>query len=81
MYRGTLGSLVKRWNKTQIKEIISPLMVEAVSTSGSSVNFYETTRRSFHEDSHLLTQGRFQWRISVLAVSKFPILILECQFS
>jgi hypothetical protein len=30
-------------------------MMEAVSTSETSVNFYETTRRNILEDSHLHT--------------------------
>jgi hypothetical protein len=29
------------------------LMVEAVSTSGTSVNFYQITRLNFPENSHL----------------------------
>jgi hypothetical protein len=29
------------------------LMIEAVSTSETSVNFYQTTRRNTPEDSHL----------------------------
>jgi hypothetical protein len=34
------------------------LMMEAVSTSETSVNFYETTRRNISEDSHLFTRRR-----------------------
>jgi hypothetical protein len=33
-----------------------PLMMEAVSTSETSVNLYETTRRNIPEDSHLHTR-------------------------
>jgi GH25 family lysozyme M1 (1,4-beta-N-acetylmuramidase) len=33
-------------------------MMEAVSTSETSVNFYQTTQRTTTEDSHL--QARFQ---------------------
>jgi hypothetical protein len=33
------------------------LMMETVSTSETSVNFYQTTRRSISEDSHLLMKG------------------------
>jgi hypothetical protein len=29
------------------------LMIEAVSTSEKSVNFYQTTRRNIPEDSHI----------------------------
>jgi hypothetical protein len=32
---------------------IIALMMEAASTSETSVNFYQTTRRSISEDSHL----------------------------
>jgi hypothetical protein len=33
--------------------IIIALMMEAVSTSETSVNFYETSRRNIPEDSHI----------------------------
>jgi hypothetical protein len=33
-------------------------MMEAVSTSETSVNFYETTRRNIPEDSHLHIRRR-----------------------
>jgi hypothetical protein len=35
------------------RELLITLMLEAVSTSETSVNFYQTTRRSTLEDSHL----------------------------
>jgi hypothetical protein len=34
------------------------LMMEAASTSGKSVNFYQTTRRNIPEDSYLQTRRR-----------------------
>jgi hypothetical protein len=34
--------------------LLIALMMEAASTSETSVNFYQTTRRSIPEDSHLL---------------------------
>jgi hypothetical protein len=34
------------------------LMMEAASTSETSVNFYQTTRRNNPEDSHLYTRRR-----------------------
>jgi hypothetical protein len=34
------------------------LMMEAASTSETSVSFYETTRRNIPEDSHLHTRNR-----------------------
>jgi hypothetical protein len=38
------------------------LMMEAVSTSETSVNLYHTTQRNIPEDSHLLQNGRvFYW--------------------
>jgi hypothetical protein len=38
--------------------IIIILMMEAVSTSETSVNFYQTTWRNIPEDSHLYTRRR-----------------------
>jgi hypothetical protein len=35
---------------------ITTVMIEAVSTSETSVNFYQTTRRNIPEDSHLHTR-------------------------
>jgi hypothetical protein len=35
---------------------VTALMMEAASTSGTSVNFYQTTRRNIPEDSHLHTR-------------------------
>jgi hypothetical protein len=37
---------------------IIALMMEATSTSETSVNFYQTTRRNIAEDSHLHTRCR-----------------------
>jgi hypothetical protein len=34
------------------------LIMEAESTSETSINFYETTRRKFQEDNHLHTRSR-----------------------
>jgi hypothetical protein len=36
-----------------MKMAIIALIMEAASTSGTSVNFYQTTRRNDPEDSHL----------------------------
>jgi hypothetical protein len=41
--------------KMAIFWIFFALMVEAASTSETSVNFYQTTRRKNPEDGHLLT--------------------------
>jgi hypothetical protein len=45
-------------------------MMEAVSTSDVSVNFYETTRLNFPEDSHLHTRRRENLK-SHLVISNF----------
>jgi hypothetical protein len=60
------------WYKfTEVSEVLAAsiiiaLMMEAVSASETSVNFYETTRRNLPEDSHLhsfiyLTSNSFTW--------------------
>jgi hypothetical protein len=50
------------WQKfTDVSEVIRAiiaLMMEAVSTSKTSVNFYQTTRRNNTQDSHLHTRRR-----------------------
>jgi hypothetical protein len=38
--------------------IIRTLMMEAASTSGTAVSFYQTTRRNTPEDSHLHSRRR-----------------------
>jgi hypothetical protein len=45
--------------KTTVFWVVAPiiaLMMEAASTSETSVNFYQTTRRNNPEDSHLHTR-------------------------
>jgi hypothetical protein len=37
------------------RRILNALMMEAASTSETSVNFYQSTRRNIPEDSHLST--------------------------
>jgi hypothetical protein len=39
--------------------IITTLEMEAVSTSETSVNFYQTTRRNIPEDSHFIVNVDF----------------------
>jgi hypothetical protein len=46
------------------------LMMEAVSTSETSVNFYQTTRRSIPKDSHLQT-----WRSENLKSHTSQIIV------
>jgi hypothetical protein len=40
------------WKLTDLSEVIA-LMMEAIRTSETSVNFYQTARRNIPEDSHL----------------------------
>jgi hypothetical protein len=52
-----------RWQSTDVSEMfaapmIRAMMVEAVSTSETSVNFYNPTRRNNSEDRHLHTRKR-----------------------
>jgi hypothetical protein len=43
--------------------LLIALMMEVVNTSGTSVNFYQTTRRNFPEDSYLhLTSSNYVFR-------------------
>jgi hypothetical protein len=41
-----------------MEEELVPLTMEAACTSETSVNFYQTTRRSIPEDSHLHSHRR-----------------------
>jgi hypothetical protein len=49
------------WKLTDLSEVLTAtiilitLMMEAVSTSETLVNFYQTTERNIPEDSHLHT--------------------------
>jgi hypothetical protein len=43
-------------------------MMEAESTSETSVNFYQTTRRNIPEDSHLHIRRRLKLKSHVLIV-------------
>jgi mannose/fructose-specific phosphotransferase system component IIA len=51
-------------NFTGVSEVLTALnitlMMEAASTSETSANFYQTTRRNIPEDSHLHTRRREQ---------------------
>jgi hypothetical protein len=37
------------------------VMMEAASTSETSLNFYQTRRRNSQEDSHFETTYRYEW--------------------
>jgi hypothetical protein len=57
--------LVWRKKFTDVSEVLTAyiiraiaLMTEAVCTSETSLNFYQTTRHNIPEDSHLHTRGR-----------------------
>jgi hypothetical protein len=45
-------------NRFLARGLLIALMMEASSTSETSVNFYQTTRRNNTEDSHLRTRRR-----------------------
>jgi hypothetical protein len=48
------------WQKfNDVSEVFAALMMEAVSTSKTSVNFYQTTRRNNTEDSRLYVKTSF----------------------
>jgi hypothetical protein len=49
--------------------IVIALMMEAVSTSKTSVNFYETTWRKMPEESHLHTRRRENLKSHCLLIS------------
>jgi hypothetical protein len=55
---------VVRYKITDVSEVLAAsiittgLMMEAASTSETSGNFYQTTRRNNPEDSHLHTRRR-----------------------
>jgi hypothetical protein len=51
-------------------------MTEATSTSETSVNFYQTTRRNNPEDSHLHTRRLENMKSH--SVSRSPYLYLMC---
>jgi hypothetical protein len=58
------------WKLTDVSEvltasIIRALMMEAVSTSEMSVNFYETTWHNIPEDGRLLTASVFKVKTEV----------------
>jgi hypothetical protein len=46
------------WDFAPCSLVEIALMIEAVSTSKKSVNFYEATQRNIPEDSHLHTRRR-----------------------
>jgi hypothetical protein len=49
---------VLRYRNKESRGLLIALMMEAVSASETSVNFYQTTRRNNPEDSHLHTRRR-----------------------
>jgi hypothetical protein len=53
MLRRVVSQDVTDVSEVLTTSIIIVLMMEAVSTSKTSVNFYDTTRRNIPEDSHL----------------------------
>jgi hypothetical protein len=51
---------VVRQKFTDVSEVFSASIIRAIiaNTSGTSVNFYQTTRRNIPEESHLHTRRR-----------------------
>jgi hypothetical protein len=51
---------VDSWKLTEVSEVLTAravaLMMEAVSISVTSANFYQSTRRNIPEDGHLRTR-------------------------
>jgi hypothetical protein len=53
--------MIFRYLKTKTREVNAASIIRAIvqaSTSETSVNFYQTTRRNIPEDSHLHTHRR-----------------------
>jgi hypothetical protein len=57
---GPTGSYMS--NRFLARGLLIALMMEASSTSETSVNFYQTTRSNIPEDSHLLCREAFIWK-------------------
>jgi hypothetical protein len=56
--------------------LLIALMMEAVSTSETTVNFYQTTRRNIPEDSHLrLVTCLFSWLVKLHSLFNLVILL------
>jgi hypothetical protein len=55
------------------------LMMEAASTSETSVNFYQTTRRNNQEDTHLHTRRRENLKSHFL--SRMTIFLYKLYFT
>jgi hypothetical protein len=57
------------WKLTDVSEVVTAsivtLMMEAVSTSETSANFYQTTRRSIPEDNYLRPRRRWEDNIKM----------------
>jgi hypothetical protein len=50
-------------------------LMEAVSTSETSVNFYQTTRHDIPEDSHLHTHRREDLKSQLIDCFYYPIIV------
>jgi hypothetical protein len=59
----------------QLKRNIIALMMEAASTSETSVNFYQTARRNIPEDSHLQEEQKYKVAVKVSTDYTSPILL------
>jgi hypothetical protein len=56
------------------------LMMEAVSTSETSVNFYQTIQRNIPEDNHLHTRRRENLRSHTFKHFRFDLISVEGKF-
>jgi hypothetical protein len=57
-----------------MKMTVFRVMVEAVCTSETSVNFYQTTRRNIPEDSHLYTRRRENLKSHLVILMSLKLL-------
>jgi hypothetical protein len=64
-----LSSGLLRHQAASIIRAMIALMMEAASTSETSVNLYQTTRRNYPEDSHLHTRHRENLKSHLITAS------------
>jgi hypothetical protein len=60
------------------RSLLIAVMMEAVSTSETSVNFYQNTRRSISEDSHLETKLFYHKECRKGIQHRFVVVKLSC---
>jgi hypothetical protein len=57
---------------------LTALVMEAASTSETSVNSYQTTRRNIPDDSHLHTRRRENLKLTNLKQVSLPMFLNLC---